>query len=264
MFKVTIAVCAHRDIKAEVFKTLWLMKQCPNFEVNVKIQDGDALISRSRSLVATYFIEKTKDDILFFIDDDINISTFDMSKLITMAYEMKLPIVGAAYTTKSKNNPGLAVRPLQQGKLEFGKKGKVYEMRSVSTGCMAIKREVFEKMIEKETIHYCRHGNHQYYPFFQHREGQIDGLWEDLSEDWWFCEKARELGFNIYCDTTIKTGHIGPYEFTWDDIIETKNKMRKQYDSPIFTVGEEKVPDFRDSLKRAFGMTSPKAEALTS
>ena len=28
------------------------------------------------------------------------------------------------------------------------------------------------------------------------------------SEDFLFCEKARELGFKIFCDTTIRLGHI--------------------------------------------------------
>ena len=230
-FKATVGLCAHRDVKIRVWNTLWSLKKCPNPEINVKILDGDALISRSRSRLATYFLDKTDDDVLLFLDDDVVISSFDATKLI-WACKNKYPIVGAAYATKSKDNPGLAVRPLQPGVMRFGKNGGFTPMRSVSTGCMAIRREVFKKMVDSEIIHNCIHGDIRYYSFFQHREGLVNGIWEDLSEDWFFCENALKLGIDVFCDTTIKLGHVGAYEYNWDDVLNAKN--RKIYDDIDF------------------------------
>ena len=34
-----------------------------------------------------------------------------------------------------------------------------------------------------------------------------------MSNDWFFCEKARELGYEVWCDPTIKLGHIGDYDY---------------------------------------------------
>lgn len=244
-FCVTVAVCAHREIQAQTYENLRALENCPDPKVTVRLVDGDALISRSRSRAATHFLKTTKDELLMFIDDDIVISPFDASKLMWEAHQMKLPVVGAAYVTKTKVSPGFAIRPLESDKLEFGRDGMVYEVRSISTGCMIIRREVLENFIESGAAPLCKHGATGYHPFFQHQKMMIDGVWEDMSEDWYFCEEARKLGFKIYCDTTIKLGHIGPYEFTWDDVIEIKNGMRKTYDKHTFNVV---APNNKDSL----------------
>lgn len=235
-FSVTVAVCAHRDIKAEVWERLWALGNCPDPKVTVRVLDGDALISRSRSRAATYFLNSTKDDLLMFIDDDVVISALDATKLMQEAWQMKLPIVGGAYVTKTKVKPGFAIRPLGTERLEFGTNGKIYEVRSISTGCMVIRREVLTKFVNEKVAPLCTHGTASYYPFFQHEKMIIDGKLEDMSEDWYFCEKAKKLGFSVWCDTTIKLGHIGPYEYTWDDIIEIKNGMRKTYDAHTFNI----------------------------
>lgn len=235
-FSVTVAVCAHRQIQAQTYENLRALENCPDPKVTVRLVDGDALISRSRSRAATHFLKTNKDELLMFIDDDIVIKPFDASQLMQEAYKLNLPIVGAAYVTKTKERPGLAIRPLTTEKIEFGKNGKIHEMRSISTGCMVIRREVLTKFINEGVAPLCRHGTTGYYPFFQHQKMVIDGVWEDVSEDWYFCEKARKLGFSVWCDTTIKLGHIGPYEYNWDDMIEIRAGHRKTYDKHIFNV----------------------------
>lgn len=236
-FSVTVAVCAHREIQAQTYENLRALEGCPDPKVTVRLVDGDALISRSRSRAATQFLEKTNDELLMFIDDDIVISAFDASKLMQEAHQLNLPIVGAAYVTKTKVKPGFAIRPLETiESIEFGKNGKLYEMRSISTGCMVIRREVLKKFISDGVAPLCKHGETGYYPFFQHQKMVIDGIWEDMSEDWYFCEKARKLGFSVWCDTTIKLGHIGPYEYNWDDVVEVKRGLRKTYDEHVFRV----------------------------
>lgn len=236
-FKVTVAVCTHRDIKMAVWYNLKDLEGCPDPKISVKSIDGDALISRSRSLAGTWFLEKTEDDYLMFLDDDVVINSFDATKLMWEAYQMKLDVVGAAYVTKSKHKPGLAVRPLSEIKeMYFGKQGKLYPMESVSTGCMIIARPVLKEFIKSGIAPLCVHGNSQYYPFFQHQKMVINGRWEDCSEDWWFCEQAIKRGFKIWCDTTIKTGHIGPYEYTWDDVFENRKELRKTYEDIKFRV----------------------------
>lgn len=125
-------------------------------------------------------------------------------------------------------------------------------------------------MIESEKIHFCKHGDKGYYPFFQDKEMLIDGQWEHISEDWFFTEIARELGFKVWVDTRVKLGHLGEYEFNWDDILETNNGHRKSYDSVNFKIGNSKEEDllrvlpyaipssrvsgFREDLKKLVGI----------
>ena len=257
-FSVKIGICAHRGIKLSVFQQLWEICKCPGIDISILPMDGDALISRSRSLVATYFLDKCKEDLLMFIDDDVTITPFDATKLMYLAYEKGLDIVGAGYVTKSKKNPGFAVRPLSMdGKMRFGKHGNLYSMRDVSTGCMVINRKVFKEMVETKAVHDCVHGEKRYYPFFQHREVEVNGVWEDMSEDWFFCHQARSLGFKIWMDSTIKLGHIGDYEYDWDNVAFKREQKTTEDLNCILGFGLEKakneIPSWRESLAKAFG-----------
>lgn len=225
-FKATIGICAHRGIRLDVFKELWDLKKCPNPEIRVMPLDGDALISRSRSRLASYFLEKTDDEMLMFIDDDVKITPLDATKLLWLSHKEKLPICGAVYVTKSKERPGIAARPLNiHQDMRFGKTGGLYEMRNLSTGCMVIRREVLLDMVKHPEIHQVTHGvdNHyKYWSFFKQTDMLIDGRWEDISEDWFFCENARQMGHRIWADTTIKLGHIGDYSYDFDDLVNKR------------------------------------------
>lgn len=260
-FSVKVGVCAHRGLKLSVFKSLWELCKCPGIKISILPMDGDALISRSRSIVATHFLEKCTEDLLMFIDDDVVITPFDATKIMYLAHEKKLDIVGAAYVTKSKRNPGFAVMPLfNDGNMRFGKHGGLYEMKYISTGCMCISRHVFEKMVETKAIHDCVHQQQRYYPFFQHREMEIDGIWEDMSEDWFFCEQAKRLGFKIWLDSTIRLSHIGDYEYDWDNV--AYRHEQKSTDDLNAHVGKKtkiltpEAPSWSESLMRAFGKNS--------
>ena len=214
-FKVTLAVCTHRDIKIRAHATLWALKECPNIKVNVIIQEGDALISRSRNKVATHFLKNTQDEMLCFLDDDIEISAFDYTMMMHEVHTNKYPILGAPYALKNSEKSGFAVYPIEEkGTLEFGKSGKIMPVKRVSTGCMIIRREVFEKMIRKEAVHFCEDSGN--YAFFQHREGVVDGKWKELSEDWFFCKNALDMGFQVFLDTRPKLNHFGQFPYNWD------------------------------------------------
>jgi hypothetical protein len=90
------------------------------------------------------------------------------------------------------------------------------EVRHTGAGFMAVKREVFERMIEAfgpeigYTAYDCE-GGHTEHDFFRvgvfhEQENKVSRLY---SEDWGFCERARELGYKIYVDPKIALKHIG-------------------------------------------------------
>ena len=54
-------------------------------------------------------------------------------------------------------------------------------------------------------------------PFFQPMVHPFeDGHWY-LAEDYAFCERARQCGFKIMADTSIRLWHIGEYAYGWED-----------------------------------------------
>ena len=74
-----------------------------------------------------------------------------------------------------------------------------FRVDKVATGCMLIKRRVFEALP---------------YPWFEHRyvwaknwrSGEKD---EVYGEDYEFCRKARQAGFEIWADSTLDISHLG-------------------------------------------------------
>lgn len=67
---------------------------------------------------------------------------------------------------------------------------ELLEVDRAGTGVMMVKTDVFRKM-EQPWFNAIRRGN-----------------FIAVGEDYNFCDKARELGYKIYVDTTIPAGHI--------------------------------------------------------
>jgi len=71
-----------------------------------------------------------------------------------------------------------------------------FECYGVGFGTVLIKTELFYK-IERP-----------WFDWIIYDTGMVkDG------EDFYFCKKAKEFGFSIWCEPTLKTGHIGSYVY---------------------------------------------------
>lgn len=233
-FSVYAAMCAHRGVSPKVIKNIKLLEACPDPKIHFELLDGDALIDRSRGRVATDFLLNSKDDYLLFLDDDILFDPLDIRQLLFAAHKNDLDIAGAAYPTKSETNSSFTFRALtNEEDIPFGKAGGICEVRMQATGCMAIHRRVFEKMAEKSVVHLCHTQGIKFFPFFTPMEKEIDGEWMYLSEDWAFCERARDLGFKVWLDTTIRLGHIGPKVYDWDDMLREPKTRNDGFDLKI-------------------------------
>lgn len=78
---------------------------------------------------------------------------------------------------------------------------ELVKVDAVGAASLLVKTKVFEKMKS---------------PWFEMNYPYRDGV---VSEDFAFCLKAAELGYNIWCDTTCKNDHIGSINVnkeTWE------------------------------------------------
>lgn len=233
-FKVFATMCIHRTIDPEAFHSMVPLLVCPNPKFVFSKRRGDALIDRARAMEASRFLFDKQFEVLLFLDDDIIYNYEDAIKVCRAVHE-GCDIVGGAYTLKTDGGEQFNVKFLTENKtIPFGTDGGLAEVRLVSTGFMAIHRRVFEKMAE--TMPLCVAQKAKFYPFFQPYPKEIDGKWYYLSEDWAFCERARDLGFKIWCDTTVKIKHAGRYVYDWDDFQRGK---KQQTDSFIYS---ENIP----------------------
>jgi len=106
----------------------------------------------------------------------------------------------------------MVVNTLNNAKRE----GDLVEVGTLGTGFMLVKRTVFEQMIEAgaqkytDAIGLSSVENDNQYDFFN---CTIDSQGRYLTEDWSFCRKWRELGGQIWADTSIPLVHVGYYRF---------------------------------------------------
>lgn len=192
---------------------------------------NDALIARSRSLLASKFMESpdlADADVMVMIDDDIVFEPQDFWKLVEGARATR-GIYAGAYVTRS-DRPHLASRTLPGTRLEFRQTPdrRPIEIQYAATGFVAVHRDVFTALLAGEfrdadgthRIHRTvRGGNAPFWPFFATFSIEEEpGVYHYLSEDWALCERARQLGVKVWLDQSIILAHMGWYPFTVGDL----------------------------------------------
>jgi FkbM family methyltransferase len=187
------------DIKADFLDCF--LNSFSGTEVHT-VRFSDSHPGRARNRVASYFL-RTDCTHLLFIDGDIKFNRHH----IEMLAESDAPILGGIYCLKTIDEPKPCLQTLQgTGAQETG--GYLAVART-GTGFLRISRTVFEQMAKNEiSARYTNHGLEEW-DFFA--SGVIDNEW--LSEDWYFCDNARALGFQVLIDTRIQLLHRGEIDY---------------------------------------------------
>ncbi len=190
---------------------------------------GDSLVSRARNNLVGRFLEghdefdeegkpiKTLHDWLLFLDSDLVFKPDSIEQLYNLGVSRGPGVYCGTYPIK-QIRPKIVINALQGEKP--GPDGTV-KVREAGTGFMLVHREVFEKMRERfrdeiEFIADTGDSREQKgWDFFS------VGVRKDihlerkryLSEDWYFCQRWREMGGEIILQTKIQCGHIGQFTY---------------------------------------------------
>lgn len=206
--KVYIGVSAYdRPEWGAEIKLQQTIQYCRSHGITTKLRPrvGDGLVSRSRNNVLADYLE-TDYDYLFTWDDDLEIPEYTIAKLV----ENDRDICGGFYRLKTDEAPRVAVRLRQDFKEDYSdvlKRSMILPVKYVSTGCMMIRRNVIRKMIDEYPELYYKEnvtGKDRWGLFIPY----IHNL-EYLSEDWAFCQRAQDIGFEVWADGGIKCHHWG-------------------------------------------------------
>jgi len=180
-----------------------------NLDFQIDTLSNESNVNRARNSCAAKFLTGDATH-LMFVDADIQFRAEDIVKLVTHNKD----IVGGIYPQKTLP-PKMVVNTLDNGKRE----GDLVEVGTMGTGFMMIKRVVFEAMIDQgahkytDAIGLSNEENNNQYDFFN---CTIDSQGRYLTEDWSFCRRWRQLGGQIWADTTISLAHVGYYRFQPD------------------------------------------------
>lgn len=122
-------------------------------------------------------------DKLMWIDSDMVFPAEGISRLLAH----KLPIVGATYLRRREPHTILGVADLPgDGSFISPTDTGLAKMRRIPTGFLLVDAEVFRKLPK---------------PWFEPRWDPEAERWH--SEDYMFCDRAREAGFDIWCDLDL-------------------------------------------------------------
>ncbi|MFR9769583.1 hypothetical protein [Nocardia sp. SC052] len=180
---------------------------------------GCSAIDQARSQIATDALAQGFEE-LMWIDADVR---FHPDAVDTLRSH-DLPVVCGIYAKKMTRELVCSLLPGTE-KIIFGDGGGTVEIRYAAGGFLLTRRDVYEKIVEKEELPVCNlqfgRANVPYFLPMIVPDGE--NQWY-LGEDYAFSERARRSGFSIYADTRIRLEHIGKYGFTWEDAGSGKNR----------------------------------------
>lgn len=126
-------------------------------------------------------------DYLFFIDSDVSYPPDGLTRLL--AHDVD--IVGGNYHMQTRDKRS-AVWTLEDKLYEEKDGDTIFKSRAVPGGFLLIKVAALRKI--KRPWFFLRASSHP------------GGM---IGEDVWFCDTAREHGYDVWCDPTIHIDHIG-------------------------------------------------------
>lgn len=188
-------------------------QSAPQHGINIQIGSicGCSVVSRARNLLAQDMLESDC-DFLMFIDSDINFEPEDIFRLMAWGTDPKKGIVAAVPRTRNEKKNYIATLDYDEnGELTMNAMGLVRAKR-VATAFMLVRREVFVQMAEA----------HPEWQYYDHRsERTLTAMFDFevteegyMGEDFLFCDRARDLGFDVWIDPSITLGHMGVQEYT--------------------------------------------------
>ena len=198
--KVLVAVPAYDSICVETCASLLSLYRNSKTPIQIRFAPYTYIhVARSALLYQAVEIDATH---IMFIDADMVFPTDGVDRLI----EQDKDIIGGLYNKRTSPHAPIIYRkvkdhleniiiPPYEGK-------ELFEVDTIGAGFLLIKMDIFKKMQP---------------PFFYYGDPSEFGLKKvplfDLGEDTTFCLKAKQNGYKVWCDPTIKLEHIGIQNF---------------------------------------------------
>jgi hypothetical protein len=224
---VFIAMPCYGNMPCETVEALLRANKELPFPHTIRFHKGNSLVPSARNQLAADFMAGPWTHLLF-IDSDI---VFTPAQIVRL-FSHNEPIIGGLYAQKL-----FKTRLCVDEEIKHDSSRHLMEVCHLGAGFLSIRRDVFETMIAAlgPEIEYIstdtRTGrSRQQWDFFSIGIRWCeDGKPRYLSEDFYFCERARELGFKVYVDLRVMLGHIGQVTFpVWDKWSKASNRETQE------------------------------------
>lgn len=181
--KITIALPTNRGIKPKTLQSLLELVAYKPLNYGIVIGTEGFNTAENRTWMTVKAIKEGATHI-FFVDDDMIYEKDTLEKLLAHDKD----IVGAKYA--NRRGSGEVVEYFE------GEGEGFQKVKALGGGCVLIKADVFKNVPQ---------------PWFWYKIAETGAV--TMSHDWFFCERARDAGYDVWLDPSIKPGHISKKEF---------------------------------------------------
>lgn len=191
--KILVGIPTNKYIEPETFKSIWDLTIPEGYELEFQYFYGYQ-IDQIRNLIADW---AKRYDYLFSVDSDIVLPKDTLVKMLAADKD----IISGLYIQRIPDRHTLEVYMDNNGgcvniPYKLIKDRPVVEIAACGMGCALIKGDVFRKL---EYPHFV------YKSAINHKD--------TVSEDVYFCLKARQAGFKVWADPSIMCDHKGSTYF---------------------------------------------------
>jgi len=195
-YKILLGIPTNRLLQPQTVQSLLNLVKDSKHEIIVNIATQGYTISENRNYLVAQAI-KLKCTHLFMVDDDMIIPENTLNQLLSndkdivgvVAHSRALPLMPVV---EFFDDEKLSTRDRLLGDRKIP--DKLFSCKAVGGGVILIKTKVFDNIPRP------------WFGMVVHESGMTK-----TGEDSYFCYAAREAGYEIYCDPTLKIGHIGNY-----------------------------------------------------
>lgn len=166
------------------------------------IGTNESLITRARCEMTRTFLTSDHTH-MFWLDADIEFTPEDIQKVWNMDSDIGVGV----YAMKKPDKQWFAA--WKDGELvkDLDQYSGPIEVDYAGTGFMCIKREVIEALTAKHGTYKGSWGDAPALYMTPVHDGFLE------SEDYHFCRLAREAGFKVMMDPSVRLGHYGQYRY---------------------------------------------------
>lgn len=198
--------------------------------MTLSLLGDDALVCRARNTLLNKFLNLSDASHLLFIDADIGFPSEAPAQLLASGKDVvagMYPIRDRFWDKKTQQNV-LRGEPQETASLRYvgetdamhetWEKGPLVKTHYAGTGFMMISRKAVQRMVKSYPETKYRRidvaGGEDAEPSYALFDSSIDpetGTY--LSEDFTFCRRWREIGGEVWLDTSIELAHVGRASF---------------------------------------------------
>jgi len=222
-------------------------------------------IGDARNAAVDYAL-KSGAEYIFFRDND----TFARPEALATLFSLRADIAGGIYYNKQWPSEPLVFKYPQMGGYKDWRFGDVVECDAIGMGCCLVRTEVFEKIPPPwfRTIRGATEFAVE--PVMDWAKKQMDALLSpdnihgDMTEDIYFCLKARAAGFKVYAHAGVQCAHLDTstgilygHEEKFGDVVmilpDHRVLFHPKADSPYWKPPEGEAEFKRDVVKLNLG-----------